>query len=216
MTTVALVDDHVLLRNSLAKIIGGFEGFNVLFEADNGQHFIEQLTKENTPDVVLLDINMPVMNGYETAAWIRQHLHETKVLVLSMLDGDTSVIKMINLGARGYILKDSKPAVLKEAFMNIVSKGFYSNDLVSSSMMHFVSNDRKPGVLAENNYKLSEKESIFIRHACTEMTYKEIADVMKTSPRNIDMYRDSLFAKLDIKSRVGLVLFAIKEGIVKV
>lgn len=216
MTTVALVDDHVLLRNSLAKIIGGFEGFNVLFEADNGQHFIDQLTKENTPDVVLLDINMPVMNGYETAAWIRQHLPETKVLVLSMLDGDTSVIKMINLGARGYILKDSKPAVLKEAFMNIVSKGFYSNDLVSSSMMHFVSNDRKPGTLAENNYKLSEKESIFIRHACTEMTYKEIAEVMKTSPRNIDMYRDSLFAKLDIKSRVGLVLFAIKEGMVKV
>lgn len=216
MTTVVLVDDHILLRNSLAKIINNFEGFKVLFEADNGLHFIEQITKKNHPDIVLLDISMPVMNGYETAEWIRSNIPDTKVLVLSMMDNESSVIRMINNGACGYILKDSKPAILKEAFDSIVQKGFYSNDLVSGTMMNYMKSGKKDYNIINNISQLSEKESLFIKYACTEMTYKEIAHEMQTSPRNIDGYRDSVFEKLQVKSRVGLVLFAVREGIAEV
>ena len=214
MITIALVDDHVLLRNSLARIISNFPDYFVLFQADNGQHFIDQITKKNIPDIVLLDISMPVMDGFETAAWIKKNLPDTKMLVLSMLDNDTSIIRMINLGVSGFILKDSKPTVLKEAFDCIIQKGFYTNDLVSKSMLHFVHNSNK--TTANKSMQLTEKETEFIKYACTEMTYKEIADQMGTSPRNIDMYRDQVFEKLNIRSRVGLVLYAIKEGYVRV
>ena len=214
MTTVALVDDHVLLRNSLSRIIGNFEDYIVLFEADNGQHFIDQITKKNTPDIVLLDISMPVMNGFETAEWIKKNLPETKVLVLSMMDNESSIIRMINLGASGYILKDSKPATLKEAFDCIIKKGFYSNDLISSSMLHHLNLGNQK--IQNTILNFNEKEKDFIKYACTEMTYKEIAGLMKISPRTIDMHRDVIFEKLNIKSRVGLVLFAIKEGFVQI
>lgn len=214
MTTVALVDDHVLLRSSLARIITNFEGYFVLFQADNGKDFIDQISKKNTPDIVLLDISMPVMDGFETAAWIKKHLPDTKVLILSMMDNDTTIIRMINLGAAGFILKDSKPAILKEAFDCILKKGFYSNELVSNSMLHFVNSSNRSS--SGRNKQLTDKEREFINYACTEMTYKEIAEQMDTSPRNIDMYRDQVFKKLDIKSRVGLVLYAIKEGFVRI
>lgn len=214
MTTVALVDDHILLRSSLARIITNFEGYFVLFQADNGQHFIDQITKKNTPDIVLLDISMPVMDGFETAKWIKTNLPDTKVLVLSMMDNDTTVIRMINLGVSGFILKDSKPAILKEAFDCILQKGFYTNELVSNSMLHFVNNCNNS--LANKSNQLTDKEREFIKFACTEMTYKEIASQMGTSTRNIDMYRDQVYEKLEVKSRVGLVLYAIKEGFVQV
>lgn len=215
MTTVSLVDDHVLLRNSLAKIINHFDGYKVLDEADNGQDFIDKVNKKNPPDMVLLDISMPVMNGFETAAWIRANLPDTRVLVLSMMDNELSVIKMINLGARGYILKDSKPVILKEAFDNIMQKGFYSNDLVSSTMIHYVSSGTRGSSLPQGSLQLSDNETQFIRLACTDRTYKEIATEMKSTPRSVEMYRNAVFTKLNVKSRVGLVLFAIKEGLVQ-
>ena len=214
MTTVALVDDHILLRSSLARIITNFEGYFVLFQADNGQDFINQITKKNTPDIVLLDISMPVMDGFETADWIKKNLPDTKILVLSMMDNDTTIIRMINRGVSGYILKDSKPAILKEAFDCILQKGFYTNELVSNSMLHFL--NKSSNALSNKSSQLTLKEKEFIKYACTEMTYKEIAAEMSTSPRNIDMYRDQVFDKLELKSRVGLVLYAIKEGFVRV
>lgn len=216
MTTVALVDDHILLRNSLAKIINTFDGYKVLLEADNGQHFIDQISTKRHPDIVLLDISMPIMNGYETAAWIRAHLPETKILVLSMMDNESSVIRMIHHGANGYILKDSKPAILKEAFDSIIQKGFYSNDLVSGTMMNYVNGENKAENISANSISFTEKERNFIKHACSEMTYKEIANEMQTSPRNIDVYRDAVYEKIQVKTRVGLVIFALKEGIVKI
>lgn len=214
MTTIALVDDHILLRNSLARIITNFEDYFVLFQADHGQDFIDQITKKNTPDIVLLDISMPVMDGFETAAWIKKNLPNTRILVLSMMDNDTAIIRMINQGVSGFILKDSKPLILKEALDCILKKGFYTNDLVSNSMLHFV--NKNNNTLSNRSHQLTDKEREFIKYACTEMTYKEIAAEMDTSPRNIDMYRDQVFEKLEIKSRIGLVLYAIKEGFVRV
>ena len=216
MTSVALVDDHELLRTGLLGIINSFEGFKVAFEANNGKQFIEKVINKAPPDIVLLDITMPVMDGYETSLWIKNNLPKTKVLVLSMLENDTAIIRMLKNGARGYILKDSKPKVFKDALDNIRDSGYYINDLVGNKLMQYINHE----VIFEGDKfalnSLSENETIFLKWICTEKTYKEIAEEMCLSPRTIDTYRDNLFKKLDVKTRVGLAIFAIKSGIVTV
>ncbi|HTD93662.1 MAG TPA: response regulator transcription factor [Chitinophagaceae bacterium] len=216
MTNITLVDDHTLLRNGLASLIQTFDGYSVLFQADNGKDFISQLNNFPEPDIVLLDITMPEMNGFETADWIRQHLPAVKVLVLSVMDADSIIISMLKKGARGYLLKDSKPAVFKQALDSIRDTGFFINELVSNKMLNYVTHD---GKLANRNISaisgLSEKEISFLQMVCTEMTYKQIADAMRLSPRTIDGYRDELLKKLNVQSRIGLVTFAIKHGLYK-
>jgi DNA-binding NarL/FixJ family response regulator len=214
-TKVSLVDDHSLLRNSLASLINGFEGYEVLFEADNGKHFIEQLQKHSSPDIVLLDITMPEMNGFETATWIKQNLPAAKVLVLSMLDNDTAIINMLKAGARGYLLKDSKPAVLRNALDEVKGKGFFMNELVSNKMLNYVvdvEQKKDTDIISQ----LSVNEMTFLKMSCTEMNYKQIAAEMHLSTRTVEGYRDELFRKLNVMSRVGLVIFAIKNGLYKV
>lgn len=208
-TKVALVDDHELLRNGLAGIINRFDGYRVVFEAGNGKEFIHELSVNEKPDLILLDISMPEMDGYETAKWISENLPEARILVLSMLDHETAVIRMIQAGARGYIVKDCKPAILKEAFDHISTMGYYSNDLVSSKYIHYISEGKADKI---TTIQITDKEKSFLSLACSDLTYKEIAGKMNASPRTIDNYRDSLFEKFDIKSRVGLALFAIKSG----
>ena len=183
-TYIALVDDHVLLRNSLAALINSFEGYHVLFEADNGEDFIKQVKPRHAPDIVLLDVTMPVMNGYETAEWIKANLPETKMLVLSMMENDTAIIRMLKYGAKGYILKDSKPAVFKEALNSIRDHHFYMNDLVSSKMLHYVHNENKNQEISRAA-SLTDRELVFLKWACTEKTHKEIAEEMFVSPRKI-------------------------------
>jgi DNA-binding NarL/FixJ family response regulator len=215
ITQIALVDDHTLLRNGLAGLVSSFEGYAVLFEASNGREFIEQLKTYPAPDIVLLDITMPEMNGIETAEWIKNNLPSAKILVLSVMDVDTIIISMLKRGARGYILKDSKPAVFKEALDSIRDTGFFMNELVSNKMLNYVTQkDSKlqgSGLISQ----LSENELSFLQLACSEMTYKEIAKKMDLSPRTIDGYRDELLRKLNVQSRIGLVIFAIRYGLYK-
>lgn len=216
-TSIALVDDHVLLRQGLASFIRSFPQYEIVLEADNGADFITK-AKANPPDIVLLDVNMPRMNGYETATWIREHLPLAKVLVLSMVEHDAAIIRMLRLGARGYLLKDSNPNILLHALDAVRDHGFFINELVSNRMIHYLnegghSNGSNTNTMAVN---LNERELRFLQLACTEKTYKEIADEMYVSPRTIDSYRDGLFERLQIKSRVGLVIYAIKNGIVTV
>jgi len=215
ITRIALVDDHALLRNGLASLIQTFEGYSVLFEADNGKDFIRQLQTHSVPDIILLDVTMPEMNGFETAAWINKNASSIKILVLSMMDNDEVVISMIKEGARGYILKDSKPAIFKQALDNIRDTGFYMNELVSNKMLNYLSHDENKGKEISAISQLSPRELTFLQYACSEMTYKDIATEMQVSPRTVDGYRDELLKKLNLQSRVGLVLFAIKNGLYK-
>ena len=214
MAKIVLTDDHVLLRNGLAELVKSL-GHTVLFEADNGKDFIAKLNAKDLPDVVLMDINMPEMDGFETAHWIKTNHPEVMVLALSMYDNETSIIRMLKCGARGYILKDSEPAELKAAIHALENKGFYYSDLVSGKLMHAI-NKMDDGDDLKNLVPLNDRETEFLKLACSELTYKEIADKMFLSPRTIDGYRDVLFEKLHLKTRVGLVMYAIKNGIVNV
>lgn len=213
---VALVDDHVLLRKGLAELVRGLD-YEVLFEADNGVDLAAKLDKNNQPDIILMDINMPNKDGFESTLWLKENFPLIRVLALTMYEDEDSVIRMIRNGARGYVVKDIEPQHLKYAIDAIHSKGFYYSDLVTGKLVHSLW-DKDGSDKSEHNTfsKLNDREIHFLKLAASEMTYKEIAAEMNLSVRTIDGYRDALFDKLNIKSRVGLVLFAIRHGIVRI
>ena len=214
MTKIALIDDHSLIRNALKELINRFDRFEVCIDASNGKDLIDKLCSFPLPDIALVDINMPMMDGYETTSYLTQNYPQIKVLALSVNDDDESIIKMLRCGAIGYLLKDSETSQLQLALNEVVYKGYYHSDLVSNSMIKSIKSEQS--IIKKPSFTFHSREEEFLRLACSELTYKEIADKMCLSPRTVDGYRESLFEKLEIKSRVGLVLFAIKNGFVKV
>ena len=208
--TIAIADDHRLIAESLSYLINDSPEFTVTLLANNGKLLLEALnTADGLPDICILDINMPVMNGVETAREISNRFPEIRLLALSMNDDEASVIQMIRAGCRGYLLKDCTQTELHRALSEIFNKGFYYSDFVTGKLVHTIHKEEK---IPESAIRLTDREMEFIRHAASEMTYKEIALTMKLSERTIDGYRESLFEKLQVRSRVGLVLYAIRAG----
>jgi two-component system, NarL family, invasion response regulator UvrY len=210
------VDDHVLLRNGLASLIRGFGEYEVLFEACGGKDLIRQLKNGRLPDIILLDINMPEMDGYDTACWLRRNFPEIKVLALSMYETDNAIVRMLKNGAKGYVLKDIDAGVLKVALDSVLEKGYYYTDMVTGKLIHTISTLDDPEMRMRRLLALNERELEFMKLVCTEWTYKEIADRMYLSPRTIDGYRDALFEKLNVRTRVGLAMYAVRSGIVAI
>ncbi len=210
--TIAIVDDHQLFAQSLEVLINSFGNYEVAFYSENGNEFVKTLKDRNElPDIVLLDINMPIMDGIETMKWIKDNIPELKAIALSMDDREETIIKMLRLGAKGYLLKDIHPDVFKKAISDVIEKGFYYSDNITNALLDSI--DRKE---KEDKIKLKEREVEFLKLACTEKTYKEIAAEMFLSPKTIDGYRESLFYKLEVRSRIGLVLYAIKHKFIVV
>jgi len=214
-TYIAIVDDHSMFRKGLASLINLFPGYKMLFDAGNGKDFISQLQTNNLPDIVLMDISMPEMDGYATTEWLRNNYPEVTVLALSTMDTEEAIIKMIKSGAKGYVLKDANPEELKVAFDEVLSRGYFYNDLISRKVLNAVHQltDSKNKLTTFAN--LSQREIDFLKFTCTELAYKEIADKMKVSVRTVEGYRDSLCEKLDLKTRIGLAMYAVKNGIVR-
>ncbi|WP_330443911.1 response regulator transcription factor [Flavobacterium sp. C4GT6] len=204
---IIIVDDHLLFSQSLSYLVGSFENFEVAGIYNNGKEFITAVKGGiKLPDIVLLDVNMPIMDGIETMKWIKQNHPDQKVIALSVNNDEDTVMRMITNGAKGYLLKDTDPKNFKEALEEVYSRGFYYSEMVSGYLINKLNID--------NKIVLKEREIEFIKLACTEKTYKEIADGMCLSPKTIDGYRENLFQKLEIKTRIGLVLYAIKHKIV--
>lgn len=209
---VAIADDHTLLRKALAKLIGSFDEYKVLFEADNGRDIKKKINEHLVPDLVLLDVNMPEMDGFETAAWLTKNYPRIKILALSMFSDERTIIRMLRQGARGYVMKNIEPEELKKALDSVVHKNFYLSEEISGKI---VSGLHKDVDRTEEPALLTQRERDFLRHICSENTYKDIAEKMFVSPRTVDEYRNSLFEKLKVKSRVGLVMYAIRNGLVE-
>ncbi|RYD78806.1 MAG: response regulator transcription factor [Sphingobacteriales bacterium] len=210
--TIALVDDHTLFRKGLSGLIEMVdENIDILFEADNGVDLQKKLDPENLPDIILMDINMPVMDGFESVVWLNKNHPEIKVLIVSMVENEESIIKMLKLKVKGYLSKDVEPAELGAALNAIMSKGFYYTDFITGKLVHTLQSEHE----RESLVALNEKERKFIQLACSELTYNDIAGEMFVSPKTIDGYRNNLFEKLAVKSRVGLALYAVKHGLVK-
>lgn len=208
---IAIVDDHTLMSKALENMIAENPQYKVVMNHPNGEDFIEALEKTvDLPAVVLMDINMPFKNGIETTEWLSRHYPDIKVIALTMEDDEKVLIKMLKAGAKGYLLKDMQPSILFQAIDTVFEKGSFYTDFVAQKLLKVKTEDLKNQSLLS---ELKEREIEFIKLACSELTYKEIADKMCLSPKTIDGYRDSVFIKLDIKNRVGLVLFAMKHNL---
>lgn len=212
--SIVIVDDHILIAKALGSIMANFEDFEVLYECQNGKELQDKFTaKKNIPSIILLDISMPVMDGFETSKWLRENHPEVLILALSMQDDEQSLIKMIKNGARGYLLKNVAPSELETALKTIINNGFYypdwASNIVFSNMMGNEPSQHSSLVTSD----LSDREKEFLKLCITEMSYKEISEKMFCSPRTIESYRNSLCEKLNIKTRVGLAVFAVKSGL---
>jgi len=206
--TVVVVDDHMLLSQAIGGLVDAFDQFEVLYLCKNGQELIDKFkNKKNIPDVVLMDVNMPILNGVETTNHLKEYFPDVKVLALSIEEDETTILKMLRAGAKGYLMKDVKKAELNEALLEVIENGYYHTNTIAKILVESL----RPKESSIVNLK--EREIEFIQHACTEKTYKEIADIMCLSPKTIEGYRDVLFEKLSLRNRTGLVIYAIKNKI---
>jgi len=207
---IAIIDDHPIVREGVIRVLSEFDEINILFEAENGLDMQKKFSPESLPDVILMDIQMPVMDGYAATSWVRTNFPHIHILALSMHNDDNSIIRMLRNGAGGYVLKESKPTDLVHAMKTIAQKGVYLNEQVTGKLIHTLHKDGTPEV------SLTQKEINFIEYCCSELTYKEMAVKMNVSPYTVENYRESVFQKLQIRSRTGVVLYAIKNELVKI
>lgn len=205
-----IVDDHQLFSKSLALMLQSFENYEVVIEASNGrdlQKEINNLRIPNLPEIILIDVNMPIMDGIETASWLNENYPSIKLVALSQNDSEKTIIGMIKAGCCAYLLKDTHPNELEKALQEIYATGFYNAD---ASNINF----RRLLQFEKDALKISDKEKAFLQLACSDKTYKQIAVEMNLSERTIDGYRESLFQKLNVQSRVGMALEAIRRELV--
>jgi DNA-binding NarL/FixJ family response regulator len=206
--SIGIVDDHQLFLKSLSLMLKSFKVYDVVAEAVNGKELQEKILQSDViPSIMLIDVNMPVMNGIETAKWLHTNYPQIKLVALSMNDNDAIIIDMIKAGCCAYLLKETHPDELERALQEIHSKGYYNADASNINFRRLLQSEK-------DSLNISEKEKLFLQHACSDLTYKEIAALMFLSERTIDGYRESLFGKLKVQSRVGLAMEAIRKGLV--
>ena len=208
--SIGLADDHQLFMKSLAVLINTFPEFEVIVEALQGEDLLRKLAVMPVkPDILLIDVNMPVLDGVKTTERIFSEYPLIKAVALSMKDDDQSIIRMLKAGCCAYLLKDIHPDELEKALKEVYGKGFYNADTANLNYRRLI---LKAG--EKEQLSLSQREQQFLQMACSDLTYKQIASEMCLAERTIDGYREVLFEKLKVKSRVGMVLEAIRRNLV--
>ncbi len=210
---IILADDHLLLRDALSNLIHQFDEFTVIGQASNGNQVMQLLKDGHVPDLLLLDLNMPEMDGFETAKWLSKNYPDIQILILTMYDSEIALIRLLQSGVKGFLKKDIHPSELRHALKSVSEGGYYYSHQTTGKLANLFHRSTDSQHLVEKAM-LTEKEIDFLRLASTDLTYKEIAAQLKLTPRAVDGYRDALFEKLDVKSRVGLAIYAVKNGIV--
>ncbi len=213
-TSIVIADDHLLIAKAISGIIEQFRHFTVLYEVENGLALQEKFKNpKNIPDILLLDISMPLMDGFETARWISQEYPHVQVMALTMQNEDEALIKMIKSGAKGFLHKNIHPTELEAALDSLVQKGYYFPDWATGKLLHTIASPEKA---EQSQIVLNQREIEFLKLAATELTYKEIGEKLYCSPRTVEGYRDALFEKLNLKTRIGLVVYGIRNKIIDI
>ncbi|MBS1532498.1 MAG: response regulator transcription factor [Bacteroidetes bacterium] len=212
---LAIADDHKIFRNGLKATLEDYPDFNLMVEASNGRELIGLLS-EHTPDVVLMDIKMPEMDGMQTTAYINQNHKSVKVLALSMHNEDKYIVDMMRAGASGYLLKNAEPEEIIEAILTVHNKGFYFNEHLSVTLIKQLVGPGHSDNIGQQHIELNDREIEVLKLVCQECSNQEIADKIFLSVRTVEGYRARLFEKTGSKNLVGLVIFAIKRGIISV
>lgn len=212
--SIFLVDDHAVVRNGLKMLIERMGNYKVVAEYDNGQELMDDIDNQQLPDIIVLDLSMPVMDGKETVDALNAKGIKTPVLILTLETTEQTIIDLFRKGIRGYLPKSSKANILKAAIDDIINTGYYHNEMLIKALTSdgTVKDDRED-ILDQ----ITERERTFLQHVCAleELTYEQIANEMNVSRRTVDGYREALFEKFSLKSKTGLVLFALKYGIVE-
>lgn len=206
--TIGIADDHQLFLKSLSLMVSSFPGFSIVIESLNGVNMLEKMKSlPEPPDILLVDVNMPLMDGVTTTREVTALYPGVKIAALSMKDDDATIINMLKAGCCAYFLKDIHPAELENALLQIYEKGYYNGD---ASNVNF----RRLLIKTSERNTITEREREFLQLASTDLTYKEIAHQMHLSERTVDGYREVLFQKLNVQSRVGMVLEAIRRQVI--
>jgi len=208
---IALADDHVLLRTALSAVINKTGNSFVVIEASNGNDLIAKIEAGNAPDIILLDLNMPELDGYETAKLLQVNYPNIHIIMLTMYDTEPMMIRLLQAGVKGFLRKDIDINELQAAIHSVMKTGFYFTNNTTGRLVSLFSKSQEHSMLMKS--MLSEMEIRFLRWVCTDLTYKEIAKEMHLNVRAIDNMRDNLFGKLEVKNRVGLVMYSIRHGI---
>lgn len=212
--TIIVVDDHTLFRNGLRILLDGIDGFAVAGEASNGEELLELLPTVQ-PDVILLDIEMPRMNGIQTAEEVLKRYPDMKIITLSMYGDEDYYFKMVSLGVKGFILKNSEIKEVVTAIETVVEGGsYFSQELLFTLVSNLKSTPT--GVTDENSEELSQRESEILLHICRGESNSEIADALFISKRTVDKHRSNILAKTGCKNTANLVVYAIKNNLVEI
>lgn len=213
---IAFADDHQLFCDGLSLIISTRQDFELVLKAHNGQELLDGISKlKMPPDVVLLDLKMPVKDGIETTKELRATYPDVRILVLTMLEQDDYILHLLDLGANGYLLKNSSAEEVLSAIENVVRKGFYFSDHVSQVMLEGLKRKRTPPPVLNATTNLSSRELEVCELMKDGLTTQEIADRLFISNRTVETHRKNMMEKLGVKNSAGVIYRALKEGWIK-
>lgn len=210
---VAIADDHALFRTGVKTSLNGRKDIQMIAEAENGMQLMN-LLKHIRPDVVLLDIHMPIMDGYTTLPEIKRLYPDVKVIMLSMNNDASIISKMMEVGANSYLTKESDSETIYQAIRTCYESEFFFNDLTNKALLSGL-RMKKPAEAPAPDVQLTDKEVTILKLMCEEKSTKEIADIVDLSPRTVEAIRDKLKTKTGVKSMAGLIMYAVKAGIVE-
>lgn len=211
MIKLALTDDQRLFRKGLVMLLRDMAGAEVVLECANGEELLQGL-KKMAVDIVLLDLEMPVMDGVETMHKLRAEHPEVKVIILSSHDGENVIKHLMELGANGYMPKNAEPDEIDLAIRSVADTGYYFSDTVSNAMLHGLVKGKKVKPTFEDIDPLSERELEVLRGICQERTTAEIGEKLFVSPRTVEFHRNNLLLKTGARNTAGLVVYAMANG----
>ena len=210
---VAIADDHALFRTGVKTSLSSRKDIQMVAEAENGMQLLN-LLKHIKPDVVLLDIQMPIMDGLTTLPEIKKLYPDVKVIMLSMHNDHSMITRMMEIGANSYLTKESDSETIYQAIKTCFEQEFFFNDLTNKALLNGL-RMKKPAEMVSPEVHLTDKEVTILKLMCEEKSTKEIADLVDLSPRTVEAIRDKLKTKTGVKSMAGLVMYAVKAGIVE-
>ncbi|HEX8357412.1 MAG TPA: response regulator transcription factor [Segetibacter sp.] len=210
---VAIADDHKIFRKGVILSLRHYSNIKFVLEAENGQQLIDGI-EEAKPDVVLMDLRMPVKDGIETTKYISVHYPDLFVLVLTMHEDKRFVMHLMENGANGYLLKSTDPAEIKKAITDVVDKGYYLNNFVNRILLKKSQNKNRSAPSLKKEVEVTEKEREVLQCICMELTSAEIGEKMGISARTVESIKERLMERFGLKNTAGLVFFAVKNDLI--
>jgi DNA-binding NarL/FixJ family response regulator len=213
---IALADDEQLFRKGISFLLQREDNFEILFEAENGQELIDNLDSKNLPDIILIDLKMPILNGVETTEIVHKKHPTIKIIALTSYDGKSFITNMIDVGASSYLLKNTSPKVVVHTINEVFDKGFYYDDKVLKSIHENALSSSGKKIKSDLDKKLlSKREREVLELICSQLTTSEIAEKLFISPRTVDGHRNNLLIKTASKNVAGLVIYGIQKKLIE-